>query len=94
MACLFAILAVGAPRIALLFVWLFTPWIRIAFNGFLFPLLGLIFLPYTTLFYVIAYNPVTGLNVWSASLICLGMIVDLGAHGGSAYGNRSRRPGY
>jgi hypothetical protein len=47
--CLFALLASGAPHLALILMWLLTCWVRDAFDGSLIaPLLGLIFLPLTT----------------------------------------------
>jgi hypothetical protein len=60
MGCLFAIVAALSPRLALVLVWLFTNLVDRAFEGFLLPLLGLVFLPFTTLFYVLAYRPVVG----------------------------------
>ena len=60
MGCLLALLAGVAPRVALALVWIFTNWVDRAFNGFLIPLLRLIIFPYATLFYVLAYNPVSG----------------------------------
>ncbi len=60
-ACLFAIGAAFFPRLALLFVWLFTPLVNRAFSGgILLPLLGIIFLPFTTLIYVLVYIPGIG----------------------------------
>ena len=44
MPCLFALIAVLSPRLALLLLWLFSPWVDGAFAGFLLPLLGLIFM--------------------------------------------------
>ena len=67
MGCLFAILAVSFPRLALFFVWLFTPLVYRAFDTFLVPLLGVIFLPFTTLMYVLAYIPGVGLTGWGWS---------------------------
>ena len=60
MGCLLALLAGFAPRVALALVWIFTNLVDRAFNGFLIPLLGLIVFPYATLFYVLAYSPVSG----------------------------------
>ena len=60
MGCLFAIVAALSPRLALVLVWLFTNLVDRAFEGFLLPLLGLVFLPFATLFYVLAYRPVVG----------------------------------
>ena len=60
MGCLFVVLAALSPRLALALVWLFTNLVDRAFNGALVPVLGFVFLPLTTLFYVLAYNPVGG----------------------------------
>jgi len=49
MACLFALFAAAFPRLALLIVWLFTPLVNRAFDTFIIPLLGIVFLPFTTL---------------------------------------------
>ncbi len=40
----------SAPRVTLVFVWIFSDLVDRAFGGFLVPLLGLLLLPYTTLF--------------------------------------------
>ena len=55
-------------------------------------LLGLVFLPWTTLMYVIvAVGGVTGFDwVW----IGLAVISDIVSYSGSVYGNRDRIPGY
>ncbi len=58
MPCLFALIAVLSPRFALLLLWLFSPWVDKAFAGFFLPLLGLVFLPWTTLMYVLVDAPV------------------------------------
>ena len=43
-------------RLALLALWLATPWVNRAFSGgWILPLLGIIFLPITALSYVIVY---------------------------------------
>lgn len=93
--CLFAIGAAFFPRLALLFVWLFTPLVSRAFHSvFIWPFLGLIFLPFTTLIYVLVYNPVVGVTGWGWFLVVLGFLLDISSYGGSAYSNRNRIPGY
>ena len=48
MGCLFALLAGLFPRLALFIYWIARPAkIDAAFDGFLLPLLGIIFLPFT-----------------------------------------------
>jgi CDP-diglyceride synthetase len=88
MGCLFALIAAISPRVALVLVWLFTNLVDRAFTGFLLPLLGLVFLPLTTLFYVLAYQPVVGVRGWGWFLVVIGLLFDLGSYGGGA---RSRR---
>lgn len=86
--CLFALLAISAPRAALLFTWLFTPLVSRAFSGgFLVPLLGFIFLPFTTLMYVLSWTPL-GLSGWGWFFVVVGLLLDLSSYTGSAYGNR------
>jgi hypothetical protein len=94
MLCLFALLATFAPRLALLCVWLFTPLVYRAFDTFLVPLLGLIFLPFTTLFYTFAYIPGIGLTGWGWVWVIIGVLLDMGMYGGSVSSNRHRIPGY
>jgi hypothetical protein len=51
--CLFALLAGFLPRFALVCVWIFTNDVDRAYDTFILPLLGLIFLPLTTLVYAL-----------------------------------------
>lgn len=85
MGCLLALLAGFAPRVALGLVWIFTTLVDRAFSGFLVPLLGLILFPYATLFYVLAYSPITGVGAWGWMFVVLGFVFDIGhwAAGGS-----------
>ncbi len=94
-ACLFALGATFFPRLALLFIWLFTPLVTRAFHATLiWPLLGIIFLPFTTLFYVFAYIPGIGLTGWGWFWVIIGFLIDLSAYSSSGYANRNRIPGY
>jgi hypothetical protein len=89
MGCLFVVLAALSPRLALALVWLFTNLVDRAFNGALVPVLGFVFLPLTTLFYVLAYNPVGGVTGVGWLLVAIGLLFDIGAYGG-AVRQRSR----
>lgn len=92
-ACLFALGAAFFPRLALLFVWLFTPLVNRAFhNTLIWPLLGIIFLPFTTLIYVLVYNPLVGVTGWGWLWVILGFVLDLSSYSSSAYSNRKRIP--
>jgi len=78
MGCLLALLAGFAPRIVLALVWIFSNLVDRAFSGFLIPLLGLIVFPYATLFYVLAWQPVTHVSGWGWAFVVLGFMFDIG----------------
>src|SRR5689334_19045585 len=94
--CIFAIGAAFFPRLAVLFLWIFDPGLvnRAFHNTFIWPLLGIIFLPFTTLMYVLVYNPVYGLYGWGWFWVILGFLLDISSYSSSAYTNRNRMPGY
>ena len=73
MPCLFAILAVSFPRVGLLCLWLFTPLVNAAFNNnWLWPLLGLVFLPFTTLMFALVVGPLGPTNFWGWLMVISG----------------------
>lgn len=90
MGCLIVLLAAISPRLVLALIWIFnTNFASRAFNGFFVPLLGFIFLPFTTLVYIFVYNPVTGhLSSWGIFWVILALIIDLGTYG-NGYSNRN-----
>lgn len=91
LGCIFAAGAASFPRLALIFMWIFTNWVTRAFQGaFLLPLLGIIFLPFTTLMYVFSYNPIYGMTGWGWFWVILGFFLDLGTYSGGAFANRAR----
>jgi hypothetical protein len=82
-------------RLALLVVWVSTPLVDRAFHwGWLLPLLGIIFLPITTLVYVLVYYISGGVTGWGWLWVVLAFLLDLGTHSSGAYTNRHRLPGY
>ncbi len=87
----FALCALAFPRLAGIFVLLFTGRVTIAFHDTkLLPILGITFLPFTTLMYVFVYNPVTGVSGWAWFWVMLGFILDVIDYYGSAYTIRMR----
>ena len=91
-ALAFAALAGFAPRIGFLVYWIARPnMVSAAFNSFIIPLLGLIFLPFTTLFYVILYTPGIGLTGWDWLWLGFAVMLDL-MHYSSTYAGRDRIP--
>jgi hypothetical protein len=89
--CLVAILALVSVRLADLFLWIFTDLVSRAFHHtIIFPLLGIIFLPWTTLMYVLVWTPAHGLYGFGWFWVTLGVLLDLVAYSHSAYANRGR----
>lgn len=95
MPCLFALMAGFAPRLAVFFVWLARPTMfSAAFNGSWFwPLLGVIFLPFTTIMYVILWRQGLGLSTWDWMWLVLAVVCDLMHYSSTAYANREQIPG-
>jgi len=87
--CVFILLAFFTPRIVLFILWLFTNYLSRAFDGFVLPFIGFLFLPATTLGYAIAQNEFGGLNGLGIIAVLIGLAVDIGLIGGGA----SRRRG-
>ena len=88
MGCLIVLMALIGPRVALLFTWIFTNLVDRAFEGILLPLLGLLFLPWTTFLYVLVYNPVEGVSFLGWVFVVLALLTDLGSY---TYGAKSRK---
>jgi len=91
--CLFLSLLLFGPRVVIIFWWIVEPlrW-SVAFDSFFLPFLGFLFLPWTTLMYVlVSPGGVEGLDLlW----IGLAVAADLASYAGGAIGGRGRVPGY
>ena len=92
MCCFFTTLVFLGPRAAILIWWLINPvrW-QATFSSFIWPLLGFLFLPWTTLMYVlVAPGGVVGFDwIW----LGLAVLADIGMYAGGGYGNRARITG-
>jgi len=90
MGCLYLLLALISPRLLLGVLWLLTPYVQPrAFDSFIWPLLGLIFMPWTTLALVWGYN--TGFGVFQIGAVVIGILADLGSNGGAERQRRRTR---
>lgn len=76
--CLLA-LGIGlAPRIFLIFAWIFSGRWDIVWRGdWLIPLLGIIFAPYTTVMYMLAWSAPGGVQGWEWMWVILGVLLDI-----------------
>jgi hypothetical protein len=87
MGCLLGLFA----RVGLLVVWLQTALVKTAFHdGWILPLLGIIFFPVTTLSYVVVYALGHGVTGAAWLWVVLGFLFDVGMHGSGVSSNRAR----
>ncbi len=95
MCCFFSVLLFLGPRAAILIWWLVNPLLwQATFDRFIWPLLGFIFLPWTTLMYVIVAPAGTGVVGFDWLWLGLALLADISMYAGGGYGNRDRVPGY
>lgn len=78
MPCLFALLALAAPRIVMICLWFFTNWFKGMFSTPLWPLLGFVFLPTTTLWYTAVQHWWGGVwSLWPVVGIVIALMIDI-----------------
>ena len=90
MPCLIGCLALGAPRAAIVLVVLFSDFIGRAFENNLWPFLGFLFMPTTTLAYAWAINSRGSVEGIQLAVVVIAVLMDLGLLGGSAAQRRRR----
>ena len=90
MCCVISLLVFIGPRIAAI-AWYLTDAARwnAAFSNILWPIAGVLFLPWTTLAWVwMSTGGVSGLD-WI--IVGLGLLLDIGSFTGGGYSRRNRR---
>jgi hypothetical protein len=93
MPCLIGCLALSAPRFAIVLVVFFSDYIGRAYETTLWPFIGFLFLPLTTLAYAWAINSrgsVAGMHLF---VVLVAVLFDLGVVGGSASKRQRRHKG-
>ena len=93
LGCLLAFTAAFAPRLVLILAWIFSPRWDLAFETWIWPLLGIIFLPYTTIMYLLSWSPGIGIVGWDWMWILMGLLLDVWKWSAVAQ-NRKQVPGY
>jgi len=93
MGCLFILIALAVPRVLMFIAFLMTDWFGRAFETRLWPLVGFVFMPYSTLAYMASmlnnHHALTG--GWLAFFVAA-IIVDVSHWGGGhAYRRKYRR---
>ncbi len=89
--CIASVLGAGIPRLVLLFLWIFTPRLGNVFGTFIWPLFGFLFMPLTTIVYVLVYNSSHGLSFWGLVAVILALLVDLGSYAAGLLGSSNKR---
>jgi len=80
MGCLLAVIAAICPRILMFFILLITDWFGRAYDTFIWPFLGFLLMPYTTLAYMAAMlNNNHNVNGWWLVLVIIAALADLGS---------------
>lgn len=92
MGCLIGLIGVFAPRVALVLLWFFSDYLGEAYETRGWPLLGFLFMPFTTLAYAFAWHlgggDIQGIGLF---LIILAVLMDFGIIGGGANEATRRR---
>mgnify|MGYP001825570279 CR=1 FL=1 len=84
MCCFFTALLVFGPRLAILVWWIYSPvYINSLFQTWIWPLLGFIFLPWTTLMYTLVVGP-GGLMGFDWLWLGLAFLADISAYAAGA----------
>jgi hypothetical protein len=92
--CAIAFLVALAPRVVLILAAIFSErWGLVWQGNWFWPLLGIIFAPYTTVMYMLVWNPVTGISGFDWFWIVLGVMLDVMKWAQIA-NNRRGIPGY
>jgi hypothetical protein len=90
MPCLLGCLALMVPRLLLVGLFLFTRYLDV-FQTRLWPLLGFIFMPLTTLAYAYAKHASGSVDGWYLALVIIAAMIDLGSWGHGGWRGRAYR---
>jgi len=83
MPCLVVVLALAVPRLTTALLWLLTSWFHGVFDGWLWPLLGFLFAPFTLLWYSAVHNWYGGQwGPWQIAGLVLALLLDFSPAGG------------
>jgi hypothetical protein len=86
MGCLLPIISLFMPRVVMGFIWLLTHWFSLAFKTTIWPLLGFLFMPYTTLAYMGAMlNGGGHITLFWLIVLVIAVMWDLGGQGRSLW---------
>jgi hypothetical protein len=84
-------MALMAPRFAIVLVVIFSDYLGRAYETFLWPLVGFLFMPLTTLAYAWAINSRGSVEGLHLVIVVIAILMDLGLIGGSAASRKRAR---
>jgi hypothetical protein len=87
--CLLLVLGFAGPRVAFFLWWIFGDKIDMVWSTWVWPLLGLIFLPWTSICYALAWGPIHHVTGAGWLLVAIGLFLDV-----ASYASRSARARY
>jgi hypothetical protein len=90
MPCLFLVLFLAFPRVAMVLMFLFSTYLQRAYHSLLILALGFVFLPLTTIVYawlVNSHQHIEGVNL---VILIVAVLIDAGGLGGGEYHRRGR----
>ena len=90
MPCLLALIGIFFPRVLIVVLFFFSTWLQTAYAGvsIIWPVLGFLFMPFTTLAYALAMHAAGGVEGLYLILVIIAVVMDIGALGGGASGTR------
>jgi hypothetical protein len=81
MPCFLGLTAYFFPRLVIVLVWLFSDYFSRAYQTKLWPFLGFVFMPLTTLAYALAINSNGKLDGIYLVVFVIAVLLDFGTHG-------------
>lgn len=89
--CFLLLLAMIGPRFVIAMLALFSDYLQTAYTGLLIPLLGFLFMPFTTLAYAWAINSTGEVSGLQLVVVIIAVLIDLGVIGGGADRRRKQQ---
>lgn len=90
MYCLVGCIGLVTPRLAIVLVVIFSDYIGRAYDTLMWPVLGFLFMPATTLAYAWAINSRGSVEGFQLVVVVIAVLIDLGMIGGSARAGREK----
>jgi hypothetical protein len=80
MCCFVLLFSALGPRFVILGMWLFGSRVDLAFSTWLWPLLGLLLAPWTTMMYLLTWSVANGVSGADWILVGIGVAIDVGTY--------------